>query len=268
MNHYKDLNENVRSFFIVKRIEVKMMRIPVSFLKMFRSNLTDFAVACKLYSLINAHTKRNSKGFEVCIKQATIADACNCSISSVKRSLSRLEMSGIIMHKYRLEGANGNLGAYHYTLKQFDMTSEYIYMNSSKTYSARLNPKQLYVYAVFCRLICNDIARFYQSLNDLVNILNLNKSEISSLIKDLISKRLVRKQKKKTRCGDYTDNTYFVVLRMVGSIKKVEPTLNKLHNQCYNLKNKVNHSLRLYNSTDNKLCQAFWQKFCLCKGSG
>ena len=52
------------------------MRIPNSFITDLRSNYTDFAVACKLYSLVSSHTKRSSNGYEVCIKQETIAASC------------------------------------------------------------------------------------------------------------------------------------------------------------------------------------------------
>ncbi len=197
-----------------------MMRIPVSFLEMFRSNFTDFAVACKLYSLVNGYTRLSKNGYEVCIKQETIAAVCKCSVASVKRSVRRLEEMGIITYKYRLDGSDGHLGAYHYALKPYDLSKDYFYINNKKAYSSDLKPKLFYVYAVFCKLICNDIARFYQPLNDLVNILNLNKNSVCSLIKELIEKGLIRKQRKKTRCGDYTDNTYFVVLRVVGNIKK------------------------------------------------
>ena len=93
------------------------MRIPNSFITDLRSNYTDFAVACKLYSLVSSHTKRSSNGYEVCIKQETIAASCKCSVSSVKRSVCRLEEMGIITHKYRLDGSEGRFRSSESTVK-------------------------------------------------------------------------------------------------------------------------------------------------------
>lgn len=203
------------------------MRIPNSFITDLRSNYTDFAVACKLYSLVSSHTKRSSNGYEVCIKQETIAASCKCSVSSVKRSVCRLEEMGIITHKYRLDGSEGRLGAYHYALKPYDLSKNYFYINNRKAYSAGLSPKLFYVYAVFCKLMCNDIARFYQSLNDLSALIRLSRAEVSKVIAVLIDRSMVRKQLKRTRAGDYTDNTYFIITRKQGCIKKAGPRSNR-----------------------------------------
>ncbi len=151
---------------------------------------------------------------------AYIAISCKCSVSSVKRSVCRLEEMGIITHKYRLDGSEGRLGAYHYALKPYDLSKNYFYMNNRKAYSAELSPKLFYVYAVFCKLMCNDIARFYQSLNDLSALIRLSRAEVSKVIAVLIDRAMVRKQLKRTRAGDYTDNTYFIITRKQGCIKK------------------------------------------------
>ena len=240
------------------------MRIPNSFITDLRSNYTDFAVACKLYSLVSAHTKRSSNGYEVCIKQETIAASCKCSVSSVKRSVCRLEEMGIITHKYRLDGSEGRLGAYHYALKPYDLNKNYFYINNRKAYSAELSPKLFYVYAVFCKLMCNDIARFYQSLNDLSALIRLSRAEVSKVIAVLIDRSMVRKQLKRTRAGDYTDNTYFIITRKQGCIKKAGPRSNR---SCSNgLCSRGSSQLKqLYNNTSDGICQSFLRKFLLYK---
>lgn len=240
------------------------MRIPNSFITDLRSNYTDFAVACKLYSLVSSHTKRSSNGYEVCIKQETIAASCKCSVSSVKRSVCRLEEMGIITHKYRLDGSEGRLGAYHYALKPYDLNKNYFYINNRKAYSAELSPKLFYVYAVFCKLMCNDIARFYQSLNDLSALIRLSRAEVSKVIAVLIDRSMVRKQLKRTRAGDYTDNTYFIITRKQGCIKKAGPRSNR---SCSNgLCSRGSSQLKqLYNNTSDGICQSFLRKFLLYK---
>lgn len=240
------------------------MRIPNSFITVLRNNYTDFAVACKLYSLVNSHTKRSSNGYEVCIKQQTIAAACKCSVASVKRSVHRLEGMGIITHKYRLDGSEGRLGSYHYALKHYDLSKNYFYMNDRKAYSAKLSPKFFYVYAVFCKLMCNDIARFYQSLNDLSLIIRLSRAEVSKVIAVLIEKSMVRKQLKRTRVGDYTDNTYFIIVRKRGSIKKAGPRSNRSCS-CSLCSRESTQLKQLYNNTSNGICQSFLRKFLLYK---
>lgn len=238
------------------------MRIPNSFITELSNSYTDFAVACKLYSLVCSHTPISSNGYEVCIKQETIAAACKCSVASVKRSIRRLEKQGIITHKYRLESSEGRLGAYHYSLKLYDLTKNYFYINNKKAYSSDLKPKLFFIYAVFCKLMCNDISRFYQSLSDLAAIAHISRSEISKLIATLINEGMVRKQLKKTKAGDYTDNTYFIVIRKRGCIKKARPLgLRSCSNKvCHHRKTLIK---QLHNSTLFCVCQEFWHIFLL-----
>lgn len=171
---------------------------------------------------------------------------------------------GIITHKYRLDGSEGRLGAYHYALKPYDLNKNYFYINNRKAYSAELSPKLFYVYAVFCKLMCNDIARFYQSLNDLSALIRLSRAEVSKVIAVLIDRSMVRKQLKRTRAGDYTDNTYFIITRKQGCIKKAGPRSNR---SCSNgLCSRGSSQLKqLYNNTSDGICQSFLRKFLLYK---
>lgn len=187
---------------------------------------TELLVACKLYSLVSTHTNLNSKGFEICIKQETISKSCNLSISTVKRTISALERKNIILHKYRQNNAGGFLGAYHYTLKPFSFLSDYFIM-PNHAFKYNLSPKLFYVYALCHKLKCSKTANFYQSYKDLSLLLNgMKKSEVIECIKKLIDLKLIRRQRKKTKLGDYTDNTYYVLIYQRGRIKKRKPAHN------------------------------------------
>ena len=112
--------------------------------------------------------------------------------------------------------------------------------------------------------MCNDISRFYQSLNDLSALIRLSRAEVSKVIAVLIDRSMVRKQLKRTRAGDYTDNTYFIITRKQGCIKKAGPRSNR---SCSNgLCSRGSSQLKqLYNNTSNGICQSFLRKFLLYK---
>lgn len=195
------------------------MRIPNCFLTEYYDSKAEFIVACRLFSCVTAHTYVSANGYEISIKQSTISESTGLSVTTVKRVLKRLEVKGLITHKYRKSNILGLQGAYHYSLKAYSLTQNYFYINSS-LFKKALSSEEIYVYAWFCKLKCNDIARFYQSLNDLCKITGYKKSKILASIKTLIEHKLIRKQRKKTYCGDYTDNTYFVIIRTTGKIRK------------------------------------------------
>ena len=52
------------------------MKIPNKLLELSRNELM---VACRLYSIVNRHTKLTTNGYAVCIKQETIAASCGLS---------------------------------------------------------------------------------------------------------------------------------------------------------------------------------------------
>ena len=185
------------------------MKIPNQFLTLF--GRTELMVACRMYAIVNAHTPVSKNGYEITIKQQTVASSCGLSVSTVKRTIRALESKGIITHKYRKGGSQGNLGAYRYSLKPFSFLSDYFYLDN-RVFSAQLTPKEFYVYALFSKLKRSATLSFYQSLNDLYQLTKLKRSEIVSIIDSLIAKHLVMRQRKKTKTGDYTDNTYFVII--------------------------------------------------------
>ncbi len=76
------------------------MLIPNFFLDRY-TKATDLMIACKFYSMIGSFTKRNSKGYELSIKEKTLADICGCSVATVHRSLQRLCNDGLVISMHR-----------------------------------------------------------------------------------------------------------------------------------------------------------------------
>lgn len=185
------------------------MLIPNFFLERY-TNPTDLMIACKLYSMIGSFTKRNSKGYELSVKEKTLAEICGCSVATVRRSVSRLHQDGIIISKYRRRRSDGTLGAYIYTIKDFDCTQGFFSIN--KRAFSQLSGKAFYVYALFCKLRGGSCNSFYQSINDIRRMVKIRRSELIRIIAKLVELGLVYKQRKRTKSGDYTDNTYFVVV--------------------------------------------------------
>ncbi len=198
------------------------MRIPNCFFEQYNDSKSEFIVACALYALINARTQRSRNGYEICVKQDTIARKCNISLPTVRRVLSKLEDKGLITHKYRTENAVGDLGTYHYSIKQYSLKSDYTYVDSY--FLSRVPNDLFYFYCLFCRLADSRTHRFYQSLRDLQAITGFKKSKISCYIKRMILLKLIRKRKKRTHCGDYAHNVFTVATKSKGNIRpKIKP---------------------------------------------
>lgn len=183
-----------------------LVRIPNSFIEIFKGKSSELQLACAFYSLINQNTQKNLLGYQMTVKQETLAKICGFSILTVKRGVAKLVADGFITSQRRTVREQGVLGTYVYTIKIFDTTKEYFVMD--KKLISRVNGQAFRVYATFCKLAERRYRRFYQSLNDLSKILGMSKKEVIKAIKKLISAHLVRKYLKKTEAGDFTDNTY------------------------------------------------------------
>jgi len=192
------------------------MKIPNEFLALGR---TELMVACRLYSIVNRHTKLTTNGYAVCIKQETIAHDCNLSVSTVKRVLKALSEKGIITHAYRISRADGTLGATHYDLLPFSFLSDYFYMPNF-IFRLALSPKQFYAFALCCKLADSKTRAFFHSYSDLAAMMKIKRSEAIEIMSELIDARLIFKTRRKTRAGDFTDNVYLIVRREAGHIQK------------------------------------------------
>ena len=179
---------------------------------------SDFAVGAYLYSLASAYGSETLLGLSVRVKQTTIAEHCNMSTDTVARAVARLMKQGIIISKQRNVKENGYLGTYTYIVKPFNR-NEHKYTKISKKAANLLQPNELRVYALFCLCKENYKNSFYHSYNDLVALLGMKKQQIIKAVDKLITLGLVRKQKRKTACGDYTENKYFIVIQVRGGFK-------------------------------------------------
>ena len=90
MYNIKQTDLNCLLFYFIK--SRCKMKIPNKLLELSRNELM---VACRLYSIVNRHTKLTTNGYAVCIKQETIAASCGLSVATVKRVLKALSEKGI-----------------------------------------------------------------------------------------------------------------------------------------------------------------------------
>lgn len=234
------------------------MRIPNAFLTTFKSS--ELKLACAFYSLINSTTEQNLLGYVVTVKQDTLARICGCSISTIKRTLALLRQHGFIKSQKRniyVDNNSPKYGTYSYIITAYNLNRNYFYLNKKSL--SLVSGQAFVVYANFCKLAKAKSRNFYQSLNDLVKILKMNKSDIVRSIKKLINDRLIIRHKKRTYKGDYTDNTYIICIANDYGIKKAAPLSGlpkTLIVRCSSLKTTYN----LYYIFYILFCQAFEKK--------
>ena len=220
------------------------MRIPNSFLTDFTSS-AELKLACIFYGLINKNTKKNLLGWEITVKQSTLAALCGFSESTIKRTIKSLKDKGFICSQKRSYVREHRLGTYTYTIKEVPVTSGYF--NIQKKAIKRLTGTSFTVYAHFCKL-ADKHGKFFQSLNELCAIIRIGKKELTSIIAKLIKDKLIRKLRRLTHYGDYTDNIYFItyfadpliIMAKIGKQrrKKVSPAYqNRGNNSMYHVQN-------------------------------
>ena len=200
------------------------MRIPNSFLTDFKSP-SDLKLACVFYSLIHARTEKNLLGYVITVKQEVLANLCGCSVSTVKRSIASLRRLGFIKSQKRIVLGKDRLGAYMYTIADVPVQRNYFVLERSLI--RKVNGQAFKVYAMFCKLADSNTRSFYQSLNDLSEMLCMDKKDVIKSIQKLISLKLIRKCRRLTRNGDFTDNTY-IICKYV--------TNNKIHGRQFKAK--------------------------------
>lgn len=202
--------------------------LPNSLILNTQLRCSDFAVAAYLYSLYSAYGYDTLLGACVKVKQNTIAQACKISVDSVARACARLMKCGIIVGRERTIRSDRTLGTYTYTLQHFH-SEEHKHTLVSKKAAAMLQPKELRVYALFCLCRENYKNSFFHSYNDLAELLKMRKDDIIAAVNKLVSAGLIRKQKRRTHCGDYTENKYFIIVhskgRITGSRKRKTATV-------------------------------------------
>lgn len=173
------------------------------------SNITEnrlqpnqFKVLVYLYSLVRRSTKCKVK-----VRQELIAKRCNLSISTVRRCTEALVQEGYIIGRYRSKKANGYLGTYTYYLQPIGDRKFRI----DRT-ALRLESKLLRIYALFCKLANSETLWFYHSYSDLASLLGQKRSIVIALVESIEALGLIKKNRRVTTHGDFTENTYAVLI--------------------------------------------------------
>ena len=248
------------------------MRIPNSFVTRF-TQASDLKLACVFYSLIHKNTKRNLLGYEITVKQTTLVSLCGFSASTVKRAVSSLLKSGFIKSQKRQTNAPGKLGTYTYTIDVVSTASKYFTMD--KKLISRLNGNEFRVYAMCCKLADSSHKSFFQSYNDLSQLLGMSRQDVLRTIEKLVKGKFIRKKKTRTRVGDFTDNTYTVCIYVPHSRIKKAPRRSSRRQSihCYTMNTTIKNTSSLYNKKSD-LSIGFKKKirlseiFFLKRGSG
>lgn len=198
----------------------------------------------------------NLYGRCVKVKQETIAKACNISVATVTRALKSLIQKGIIINKVRSIKSNGHLSTCYYVLKPVDTSNYFIvHRKALKQLSARLIKPYLFI----CRSVDNKTNSCYQSYSDIAAVTGIKRTDVISIIKELNDLGLIRKKKKITKNGDYTDNTYFVIGFIVAKIfKKGQKKMSYLRqSKLINKLVKVIPSFKKHCTSLFMICQGF-----------
>ena len=245
------------------------MRIPNSFVTRF-TQASDLKLACVFYSLIHKNTKRNLLGYEITVKQTTLVSLCGFSVSTVKRAASSLLKSGFIKSQKRQTNAPGKLGTYTYTIEAVSTASKYFTMD--KKLMSRLNGNEFRVYIMCCKLADSSHMSFFQSYNDLSQLLGMSRQDVLRTIEKLVKGKFIRKKKIRT---DFTDNTYTVCIYVPHSRIKKAPRRSSRRQSihCYTMNTTIKNTSSLYNKKSD-LSIGFKKKirlseiFFLKRGSG
>jgi len=195
--------------------------IPIPNFLIENSNLSDsaFAVGLYLYSQHHSYGRNTDDASIVKVKQETIAASCGLSVDTVQRACASLIAEGFIIDRTRAIRRDGTLGTYTYALRKFDCNRDkytFIALRAIKFLTA----KEMHLYALFAKFKANYTNEFFHSLKDVSLALKASKAKVIALIKKLIEIGLVRKQLRKTNKHDYTENKYFVVCFVTGTLKK------------------------------------------------
>ena len=171
----------------------------------FSMSNSELFVQTYLYS-IKGFT--NLYGRCVKVKQETIANACKISTTTVARAIKSLMQKGIIINKVRSIKNNGHLSTCYYVLKPVDENNYFmVFRKALKLLSARLIKPYLFI----CRSAEHRTNSCYQSYSDIATATGIKRADVLSIVKELNKLGLIRKRKKITKNGDYTDNTYFII---------------------------------------------------------
>lgn len=244
------------------------IRVPNTIIKNNNLKGAAFTVALYLYALYGANSKNSFK-----VRQATVAARCGIKVRSVQLACDTLAAEGII-ERDRTIRPDRTYGTYTYTIT--NPTSSYTYipkqailiiLNDTSS-SARLKSTLLRLYAIFAMNRENNSNKFFKSYKGVSAALCVSEKRAVDLVDTLCKLRVLHKYLRKTKCGDYTHNRYYVSIFVTGTIKKkrrqkkrngsantVSPRV-ELNSKSRRLPNDA--FLDSYDSTYYHVCQGFW----------
>lgn len=210
----------------------KMVRVPNCFIEMFDKS-AELQLACAFYSLIHANTEKDLNGdYVISVSQETLAQICGCSAITISRAAAKLLESGFITSQRRpvtnRKAASGALMLDKYTYVVRFYSCETNFFTVDKALLHRLSGAAFRVYILFCKLSDNNTRSFFHSLKDMSNLGKIAKGVICKAITWLEKMGFIKRQKKITVYGDYTDNSYIVCIFITPQIKKRKKVIKKI----------------------------------------
>ena len=195
---------------------------------------------------------KNLYGQCVKVKQETISRVCKISVPTVARVLKKLMSKGIILNKVRSIKCNGQLSTCYYVLNPISKNDKFFLIDRKALLA--LSPRLIKPYLFICRSIDNK-SKCYQSYSDIAVATGIKRSDVIAIMSELCKLKLIRKRKKLTRQGDYTDNTYIV-------IKFILPRIHKKRQKkmsCFSRSKLINNLMNKL-STFTKYCTQLCRK--------
>ena len=210
----------------------KMVRIPNCFIELFDKS-ADLQLACAFYSLIHYNTEKDLNGdYIISVSQETLATICGCSVITISRAAAHLLNNGFITSQHRpvttRKAASGALMLDKYTYVVRFYSCETNFFTVDKALLHRLSGAAFRVYILFCKLSDNNTRSFFHSLKDMSNLGKIAKGVICKAINLLEEIGLIKRQKKITVYGDYTDNSYIVCIFITPQIKKRKKVIKEI----------------------------------------
>ena len=228
-----------------------------------------FTVALYLYALHGANDKNSIK-----VKQATVAARCgNIDVRSVQNACDTLIAEGII-ERDRTIRPDRTYGTYTYTLPE--QTGSYTYIPkqaisiilNARNISNRLKSTLMRLYAILAMNRENYSNKFFKSYKGISAALCVSEKRAVNLVDILCKLRVLHKYLRKTKCGDYTHNRYYVSIFVTGTIKRkrrqkkrngIRSTVSPSIRLFLKLRRPTNDAfLDSYDSTYYHVCQGFW----------
>lgn len=206
-----------------------LVRIPNCFTDMFQS-AAELKLACAFYGLINAETDKDLIGnYIISVSQKTLAALCGCSEMTIRRTAAKLMKAGFILSQHRpvsaRKAADGSLmlDKYVYTILALSCDSDYF--RADKSLFCKVSGTSFKVYMLFCKLADSRSHSFFHSLTDIcsddeLKQWRIGRTELCKAIKALCELRLIRRYRKLTYYGDFTENTYIIIIYIQGRIHK------------------------------------------------